>query len=119
MTTAEKAKEQDTTMKKRIQLHNFLMEHSELELLKESPLLQQLYSATCARSLGTWLPAAHARTRLPSQPQHFDLNHTTLERPMACIPRDQLPTYNHGGQCVSGGGGRLRVCSAPEIPLSQ
>ena len=74
------------------------------------------YSTTLARSLGTWLPTAGARTRrylhycsycsgTPSQPQCFDLNNTTLgqrRQPVACVPRDQLPAYNNKGQCTSG-----------------
>ena len=37
-----------------------------------------------------------------SQPQRFDLNHTTLDQPIACVPRDQRLTYNNRGQCISG-----------------
>ena len=38
----------------------------------------------------------------PSQPQCFDLSHTTLDQLIARMPRDQLPTYNNRGQCMSG-----------------
>ena len=41
---------------------------------------------------------------IPSQPQRFDLNLTTLDQltAIACMPRDQRPTYNNRGQCIFG-----------------
>ena len=49
-------------------------------------------AANCWRKNTTTYTIAAIGSGTPSQPQGFDLNNTTLDRPVACMPRDQLPT---------------------------
>ena len=107
---------------KGLQLHHFLMQHSELrpqttkekEKAKEKPSTanNSVQFHVCKKfghmALNCWLtkPTTYTIAAIgsgtPSQPQHFDLNHTILDQPIACMPSDQLATSNNRGQGVSG-----------------
>ena len=56
-------------------------------------------AVNCWRKNTTTYETAAIGSGTPSQPQRFDLNHTTLDQPIACMPRDQLPTHNNREQC--------------------
>ena len=76
-----------------------------LSILRSQILLQQaLFSATCAKSLGAWLPDSGAKTTLRptllqllvqvrSQPQWLDLKHASLDLlSNACHETNYRPT---------------------------